>query len=106
MDDILKRLRAFRDERAWTPYHTAENLAKSIVIEASELLENYQFHTLEPDLKNVQEELADVMGYCLLLCDHYGFDMARIMHQKIDQNEKKYPVEKALGNATKYTKFK
>lgn len=106
MDDILKRLKAFRNARQWTPFHTAENLAKSIAIEASELLENYQFHTLQPDIKNVQDELADVMGYCLLLCDHYGFDVETILHQKIDQNEIKYPVDKAFGNATKYTKFK
>ncbi len=106
MEEVLKRLKAFRDARNWSQFHTPENLATSVVLEAAELLENYQFHTVSPNVENVKEELADIMGYCLLLCDHYGFDVSEIMHEKITKNEQKYPIDKVYGSATKYTKLK
>lgn len=106
MKNIIKRLIEFRDNRNWSQFHTPENLAKSIVIESSELLENYQWgRDEEVDINNVKEEIADIVGYCLLLCEHYGFDLETILNEKIDINEKKYPVDKAYGKADKYNKL-
>jgi len=102
--DVIERLRKFRDERNWNQFHTPENLAKSVVLESSELLENFQWSD-EGDKDNIKEELADIVGYCLLLCDHYGFDLDTILHEKIDKNEKKYPAEKAYGTAKKYNEL-
>jgi len=105
MDEILKRLIKFRDDRNWKQFHTPENLSKSIAIESAELLINYQYGDTYFDLENVKEELADVMAYCLLLTNHYGFDFKTIMNEKIDKNQKKYPIDKAYGKADKYNKL-
>ena len=102
MKEIIQRLIKFRDDRNWKQFHTPENLAKSVVLEAAELLENYQWQHTTVDIQNIQEELADVMVYCLLLCEHYGFDVKQIINEKITKNEQKYPVEKAYGKANKY----
>jgi len=104
MDELIKRIVKFRDDRDWEQFHSPENLAKSIVIEAAELLENFQWDG-EYDEENVKEELADVMNYCLLLADRLDIDIIENMHRKIDQNEKKYPVSKAKGTSKKYTKL-
>ncbi len=105
MDEILKLLRKFRDDRNWEQFHTPEALSKSILLEAAELLENYQFDHVETDIENVKEELADVMSYCLLLMDHYGLDFKEIMKNKIKKNEAKYPVSKAYGKSDKYNQL-
>ncbi len=105
MDSIIKRLRKFAKDRDWEKFHTPDNLAKSISIEASELLENFQWEDLTPDKDNIKDELADIMSYCLMMVDHYGFDLETILNEKIDKNEKKYPVGKAYGNAKKYDKL-
>lgn len=102
MKKIIERLNKFRDERNWKQFHTPENLSKSIVIEAAELLENYQWSSGDVDIQNVKEEIADIMAYCLMLSDYYGFDIKEILNEKIDKNEKKYPVEKAFGKSNKY----
>lgn len=104
MEELIQRIRKFRDDRDWKQFHSPENFAKSIVIEAAELLENFQWNG-EYDLQNVKEELADVMIYCLLLADDLNIDIIENMHQKIDKNEKKYPVEKAKGVSTKYNEL-
>ena len=104
MKEIINRLIKFRDERNWSQFHTPKNLAKSIIIEAAELLENFQFDDQE-DVNNIKDELADIMGYCLLMSEHYGFDIEKIINDKIDQNEKKYPVDKAFNTAKKYNKL-
>ena len=105
MDEVIKRLIKFRDDRNWKQFHTPENLSKSIAIESSELLINYQYGDTYFDLVNVKEELADIMAYCLLLSEHYGFDIKSIMNEKIDKNEVKYPIGKAYGKADKYNKL-
>ncbi len=102
MDDVIKRLIKFRDDRNWKQFHTPNNLAKSIAIESSELLINYQFDNYYFDEENVKDELADIMAYCLMLSEHYGFDIEKIMNDKIDKNEKKYPVGKSFGKSNKY----
>ena len=105
MKEVTKRLIKFRDDRNWKQFHTPNNLAKSIAIESSELLINYQFDNYYFDLENVKDELADILAYCLMLSEHYGFDVEEIMNEKIDKNELKYPVGKAYGKADKYNKL-
>lgn len=102
MNELITRILKFRDDRNWKQFHTPENLAKSISIEAGELLENYQWNN-EPNLSAVTDELADVMNYCILMADAIGIDLIQAMHQKIDKNEQKYPIDKAKGVSTKYT---
>ena len=101
MKEIIDRLIKFRNARNWAQFHTPQNLSKSIMIEAAELLENFQFNG-EGDINNIKEELADIMGYCLLLSDHYGFDIESIINEKIDKNEAKYPIDKAFNTSKKY----
>lgn len=102
-DQTIARIRKFVTDRDWDQYHTPANLAKSIAIESSELLECFQWSDDEYDLQHVKEELADVMVYCRQLLDKLGLDEDEIINMKMDQNAAKYPVEKAKGNNTKYT---
>ena len=103
--ETIDRIRKFTEDRDWEQYHTPENLAKSIVIEAAELLECFQWSGEEYDLQHVKEELADVMVYSRNLLDCLGLDEDEIINMKMDQNEKKYPVEKAKGSSAKYDKL-
>jgi NTP pyrophosphatase (non-canonical NTP hydrolase) len=106
MKSLISKLIAFRDARDWKQFHDPKNLAIALGIEASELNELFLWKK-ETDLATVNqeriaEELADVMIYALLLCEHYGFDPKTIIADKIATNGKKYPVEKARGRADKY----
>ena len=101
----IQRIRRFTDERDWGIYHTPSNLAKSISIEANELLECFQWSDDGYDPEHVKEELADVLVYCRDMLDVLGLDEDEIVNAKMDKNEAKYPIEKAKGNATKYTNF-
>lgn len=105
MKETIKRLNKFRDDRDWKQFHTPENLSKSIVIEAAELLEIFQWGNHDINEHNVEEEVADIMAYCLMICDYYDFDIKTIINKKIDKNEKKYPVEKSFGKSDKYDKL-
>ncbi len=100
--ETIDRIRKFVSDREWEQYHTPANLAKSISIEASELLECFQWSDTDYDLEHVKEELADVMVYCRNLLDELGVDEDEIINAKMDQNERKYPIEKARGTAAKY----
>ena len=100
--NTIERIRKFTEDRDWDQFHSPANLAKSIVIEAAELLECFQWSDEEFDLQHVKEELADVMVYGQNLLDKLGLDADEIVNMKMAQNEKKYPVEKAKGNAKKY----
>lgn len=102
---ILDRLIKFRDDRNWKQFHTPENLAKSISIEANELLENYQWGKENADIENIKEEVADVFGYILLLCEEINIDLIKESNKKIDKNIEKYPIDKAYGLSKKYTKL-
>ena len=99
--DVIQALREFVQERDWGQFHTPENLAKSVSIEAAELLENYQWGS-PANLENVQDELADVLTYCLLLADKLGMDPNKIVLEKLAKTQQKYPVEKARGRSNKY----
>ena len=100
--ETINRIRAFVTDRDWTQFHSPANLAKSISIEANELLECFQWSDTDYDLEHVKEELADVMVYCRDMLDVLGLDEDEIINAKVDKNEKKYPVEKARGSAAKY----
>lgn len=102
--ETIDRIRRFTADRDWDRFHTPANLAKSIAIEAGELLECYQWSE-EADTGHVREELADVLVYCRNMLDVLGLDEDEIINAKMDQNEKKYPVEKAYGSNRKYTEL-
>ena len=101
--ETIDQIRKFSEERDWDQFHGPANLAKSIVIEAAELLECFQWSDIEFDIQHVKEELADVIVYSQNLLDKLGLDADEIVNMKMDQNEAKYPVEKAKGNSAKYT---
>ena len=104
-DKTIARIRKFTEDRDWEQFHTPVNLAKSIVIEAAELLECFQWSETGYDLEHVKEELADVMVYCQNMLDELGLDADEIINSKMEKNEAKYPVEKARGSAAKYTEL-
>ena len=100
--ETIDRIRKFTSDRDWEIFHSPENLAKSICIEAAELLECFQWNSTEYDLEHVKEELADVIVYCRNMLDTLGLDEDEIVNSKMEKNENKYPVEKAKGNSLKY----
>ena len=100
--ETIERIRKFTEDREWDQFHSPSNLAKSIVIEAAELLECFQWSDEEYDLQHVKEELADVMVYCQNLLDKLGLDADEIINMKMTQNEAKYPADKAKGKSNKY----
>lgn len=101
-NETKNRIRQFTSDRNWNQFHSPANLAKSIAIEACELLECFQWNDDNYDLQHVKEELADVLVYCQDLLDELGLDEDEIVNMKMNQNEAKYPVEKAKGKADKY----
>ena len=104
MDEVKKELVKFQRERDWKKFHTPENLAKSISIEAAELLEQFQWQK-NYDVDEVADELADVLIYCLYMVDTLDLDVKEIILNKMKKNAIKYPVEKSKGVATKYDRL-
>ena len=103
--ETIDRIRKFTDDRDWNQFHSPGNLAKSISIEASELLECFQWDDKKFDIEHVKEELADVLVYCRNMLDVLGLDEDEIVNSKMDKNEAKYPIEKSKGNSLKYDEF-
>ena len=103
--ETIDRIRKFTEDRNWDQFHSPANLAKSISIEANELLECFQWSDEDYDLAHVREELADVIVYCQNMLDKLGLDADEIVNSKMTQNEQKYPVEKARARADKYDKL-
>ena len=103
--ETIDRIRRFSDDRDWDQFHSPANLAKSLVIEAAELLECFQWSDTDYDLQHVREELADVLVYSQNLLDKLNLDADEIVNMKMAQNEAKYPVEKAKGKAEKYDRL-
>lgn len=101
-NETINRIRKFSEDRDWDQFHSPANLAKSISIEANELLECFQWSDDNYDLEHVKQELADVLVYCRNMLDRLGLDEDEIVNQKMSENERKYPVEKARGRADKY----
>ena len=104
-EKTIERIRKFTEDRDWDQFHSPANLAKSIVIEAAELLECFQWNETEYDLQHIKEELADVLVYSQNLLDKLELDADEIVNMKMEQNEAKYTVDKAKGNAVKYTEL-
>ncbi len=100
--ETIERIRKFSDDRDWDQFHSPANLAKSLVIESAELLECFQWNDTEFDIQHVKEELADVIVYSQNLLDKLNLDVDEIVNMKMEQNEKKYPVEKTKGSSSKY----
>jgi NTP pyrophosphatase (non-canonical NTP hydrolase) len=103
--DLQAKIDKFNKDRDWDQFHSPANLAKSISIESGELLECFQWNEDKYDKDEVNEELADVINYCLQLATVLHVDVKEIVEAKLEKNAKKYPVEKAKGVSTKYTKF-
>ena len=104
-EQVKQRIDKFNKDRDWDKFHTPSNLAKSISIEASELLECFQWSDTEYDLEYVKEELADVLNYCIQMSQVLNLDIVDILNAKMDKTEKKYPLEKSKGVSTKYDKL-
>ena len=103
--ETIDRIRKMTIDRVWDQFHSPANLAKSISIEANELLECFQWSDDDYDIDHVKEELADVIVYCRNMLDKLGLDEDEIVNAKMDKNEAKYPVEKAKGSNKKYNEL-
>lgn len=113
-ESILKKIKKFRDERDWKKFHNPKDMAEAISIESSELLELFLWKTKEESLKfvkdkknheEISDELADVAWFLFEFADNFGIDIEKAIEKKLQKNAKKYPVNKAKGIATKYTKL-
>lgn len=104
MQKAIQEVIEFNKERDWDQFHSPENLAKSICIEAGELLECFQWNS-SYDKEAVCEELADVVNYCIVMADRLQVDLEEIVLKKLEKNRQKYPVEKAKGNSKKYNEL-
>ena len=106
LEQVMQRIDKFVTDRDWRQFHTPSNLAKSISIEANELLECFQWSDTDYDLEHVKEELADVLNYCIQMSQVLNLDIVDILNAKMDKTEKKYPLEKSKGVSTKYDMLK
>ena len=109
----IQKLLNFRKYRDWEQFHNPKNLAISISLEAAELLENFQWRDLEESLKfarenkeKISEEVADLLIYIFYLCNDLGIDFVGAIDKKIEENNKKYPVNKSKGKCNKYNELK
>ena len=106
---LKERIKKFCEERDWSQFHDPKNLAISLNLEAAEVLELFQWtkdNEINPKkLEELPGELADVFYWLIMLAEHYNIDLLEALDQKMDINEKKYPVEKAKGNSSKYTEL-
>ena len=112
LEQLRAAIRKFRDERDWMQFHNPKNLACSIVIEAAELLEHFQWkNSTESEAAalgkrdEIAEEIADVAIYLIELADNLGIDLAEAIEEKLRINSEKYPAEKAKGTAKKYSEL-
>ncbi len=105
----IKEILKFRDDRDWKQFHNPKDLAISLSLEASELLENFQWKSsedaIEQNFENIKDELADVLIYSILLADQMNVDIEEVVKNKLEKNQKKYPVEKSFGSNKKYNEL-
>ena len=113
IEELTKRIIKFRDERDWKQFHNPKDVALSMVLEAGEVMEHFQWKDkeeveeyLKQNKDDVAEEIADVLYYVLLMSHDLNIDITEALDKKIMKNESKYPVEKAKGNHTKYNRYK
>ena len=105
LKELSGKIDAFNKERDWDQFHSPANLAKSISIEANELLECFQWSDDKYNIDDVKAELADVFSYCIQMATKLDLDIKDIVLQKMEETAKKYPVDKAKGVSTKYDKL-
>lgn len=109
MKELMNKINQFRDDRDWRKFHNEKDLAISISLEASELLEFFQWknseEVVESSLEEIKEELADVFIYSFMMADNLNLDVEEIIKSKLDLNEQKYPVEKSRGSNKKYNEL-
>lgn len=105
MEKVIEEIKKINEERNWGKFHTPENLAKSISIEAAELLECFQWDAENFNKQDVYEELADVFTYCVQMSIALDVSPEEIILKKLEKTKMKYPVEKSKGKSTKYTKL-
>lgn len=105
MNKVIEKIRKFNTDRDWDQFHTPENLAKSISIEAGELLECFQWNNEVNDKEHICEELADVVCYSIMMADALNVDLEDICLSKIKKNEVKYPIDRSKGKSDKYNKL-
>lgn len=112
IEDLIKRVVEFRDARDWKQFHNPKDIALSLTLEATEVLEHFQWKSpeeiekyIETNKNDIGEEIADVLYWVLLMSHDLGIDVVKIFEEKMQQNEKKYPIEKAKGSHKKYTEL-
>ncbi|AJS61186.1 nucleotide pyrophosphohydrolase [Paenibacillus sp. IHBB 10380] len=109
MQQLTSKIVGFRDQRNWGQFHNAKDLAISLSLEASELLELFQWeqsdNVVTDRREDIKDELADVLYYVLLMSHDLGINIEEALESKLKKNEKKYPVDKAYGSNKKYTEF-
>ena len=109
MKELMNKINQFRDDRDWRKFHNEKDLAISISLEASELLELFQWknseEVVESSLEEIKEELADVFIYSFMMADNLNLDVEEIIKSKLDLNEQKYSVEKSRGSNKKYNEL-
>lgn len=105
MENLIEEIKKFNEERDWDQFHSPENLAKSISIEAGELLECFQWNDEKYNKEEVCEELADVFTYCIQMAIKLDVSPEEIILKKLEKTKRKYPIEKAKGVSTKYNKL-
>ena len=109
---LTKKIVKFRNDRDWKQFHNPKDIALSLILEAAELLEHFQWKNQEEiekyiktNKKDIGDELADVLYWVLLMCNDLEIDISRALEKKIEKNERKYPIDKAKGKHTKYNKL-
>ncbi|WP_458413338.1 nucleotide pyrophosphohydrolase [Schinkia sp. CFF1] len=109
MQEIQKKITQFRDDRDWSQFHNPKDLAISISLEANELLENFQWknseEAVEKNIENIKDEIADVLIYSFLFADRLGIDIEEAILNKLEKNNRKYPISKSFGSNKKYTEL-
>ncbi len=112
MKELSEKIRAFARDRDWEQFHSPKNLAMALSVEVAEVVEHFQWLTQEESrrldparLEEIRQEIGDVMIYLVRLADQLGIDPLEAADEKIQINEKKYPVEKSRGLAAKYTEL-
>jgi NTP pyrophosphatase (non-canonical NTP hydrolase) len=112
LNHLIEEIRVFSEERDWQQFHSPKNLSMALVVEASEILEIFQWLTFEQSqriegtqLAKAKEEIGDVMIYLVRLADRLSVSPLEAAFEKLEKNRKKYPIEKSRGNAKKYTEF-
>lgn len=113
LEEIIRKVIKFRDDRNWKKFHNPKNLAISISIEANELLEHFQWKDLkeskeyaESNKNEISSEIADIIVYLLYLCHDLNIDLADSIDKKLKENNSKYPISKSKGKSLKYNQLK